>query len=931
MKFKIYSSSAGSGKTYTLTKEYLKLVLQEENPYYFRHILAITFTNDAANEMKARILKALANFTFFESLQENKQQEAQQLLSAISQEIEIDIEVLKARASQVFQKIIYNYADFSISTIDSFVNSVINAFTKELEIPHNYEVSLDTEQLMKVTIQRVLEKVGEDGKEDLSKIVVSWAIDKINAGKSWSRINSELVEFAKRDLTNERSYKYVQKLAHLTLEDFTKLNQQLRSYVESIETEIQNIAQEAAQLIRQAGIAIDDFYRKKQGVGNYIEKISTGEDLFKPANSYVQSALKEDIWYSKKNKNDQIDAIAPQLKQFLLDIDATRSKHQLKYQLAKLILSNIYKVSLIQEIENELQEVKQEMNAIHISDTNKKIAKIVAHEPIPFIYERIGERYHHILIDEFQDTSVMQWLNLLPLIENNLSEAKFNLVVGDAKQAIYRWRGGEMEQLVYLYQNKVKSLVDFGEEGLPFLEDRYNFISQYQQPEQLRYNYRSSQEIIEFNNHFFRILVEQSLVHQYPLIPAIYDEYFEQQIPEANQKKGGHVEISFVEKGETYTENTLNRLLIAINQAVESGFSWGDIAILCRKNKHAQEVANFLEEQQIAIISQDSLLLKSDEKVSFLIAIIKVIAFPEDKLIKSEALYLFYKAIKKEIPDEETNEAIKETVNSHVFDFFEKIISEGYPVDYLQLQQLGVYELVEKLIAQFKLLEQKNNLEYIFQFLDVVLAFSFQNASSVGEFLSHWAEKKDSLSINLPKGKDAITVTSIHKSKGLEYPVVLIPFVDWNFTQADNIWVSFEESNLEEVTHSALPTSLVAANQSLQATIFKEQYEQEMEKKFIENFNLLYVAFTRPVYRLHIIAKNPGDSVNKPIRNANQLIARYLMYSERLTEGTPAENYVIAEGKIYSKKEKGTNISDTFLIEEAISVDIHHKFHSSLS
>lgn len=930
MKFKIYSSSAGSGKTYTLTKEYLKLVLQEENPYYFRHILAITFTNDAANEMKARILGALANFTFLETLSEKKKKESTQLLDTISQEINIEISELRSRADQTFQKIIYNYADFSISTIDSFVNSVIGAFTKELEIPHNYEVSLDTEQLMKVTIQRVLEKVGEDGKDDLSKIVVNWAIDKINAGKSWSRINSELVEFAKRDLTSERSYKFVQKLAHLTLEDFTRLDQQLRGYLETVEIQIQNIAQKATQLIRSAGIAIDDFYRKKQGVGNYIEKISTGEDLFKPANSYVQSAIKEDLWYSKKSKNNQIDAIAPQLKQALLDIEQVREKHQEKYKLAKLILSNIYKISLIQEIETELQQVKQEMNAIHISDTNKKIAKIVAHEPIPFIYERIGERYHHILIDEFQDTSVMQWLNLLPLVENNLSEAKFNLVVGDAKQAIYRWRGGEMEQLVYLYQNKIKNLIDFGDEGLPFLSERYDFISQYQQPEQLRYNYRSSQEIIEFNNSFFRTLVNQSLTHEYPLISAIYDDYFEQQIPEANQKTGGHVEISFVEKGEIYTENTLNRLLIAINQAVESGFSWGDIAILCRKNKHAQEVANFLEEQQINIISQDSLLLKSDEKVSFLVSILKVIAHPEDKLIKSEALYLFYKAIKKELPDEATNEVIKATVNSHVFDFFEKIVSEGYPVDYLQLQQLGVYELVEKLIAEFQLLEQKNNLEYIFQFLDVVLEFSFQNASSVGEFLSHWAEKKDSLSINLPKGKDAITVTSIHKSKGLEYPVVLIPFVDWNLAQADNMWVSFEESNLDEVTHSSLPTSLVSANQGLSNTIFKEQYEQEMEKKFIENFNLLYVAFTRPVHRLHIIAKNPGDSVSKPIRNANQLIARYLMYSERLTEGTPVENYVIFEGSPFNQKEKKST-TNSFLVEESVSVDMHHKFHSSLS
>ncbi|MDX2303630.1 MAG: UvrD-helicase domain-containing protein [Microscillaceae bacterium] len=927
-RFKIYSSSAGSGKTYTLSKEYLKLALQTDNPHYFKNVLAITFTNDAANEMKSRILDALKAFAYPENLSEKERAKAQVLLSSIAEELGEKQAVITARAQKVFAKIIYNYADFAVSTIDSFVNKVVNAFTRELDIPYNYEVDLDTEQLLQTAIDRVLEKVGHENKEQLSEFVIDWVLQKADEGKNWSRVAHDLVEFSK-DLMNEGSYPFITPLRELTMHDFKQISRQIQDYMQNLEKECRQIAQKGYDLILAHGLEGSFIGGNKASVASYFRKNAEEFDPEKRANNlnYMQKALHDDKWYKEKN-NAAIDQIKPQLRNYILQIEAIKEQEARNYQLFQALLPHLYKLALIQEIELELLEVKKENNAIHISDTNKKIAEIIATEPVPYIYERVGEKYKHILIDEFQDTSVLQWENLLPLIENNLAEASFNLIVGDSKQAIYRWRGGEMEQLVYLFTNRISDLLRLSSKNSPFLEERYEIIRQNYLPARLNHNYRSTREVIQFNNDFFRVIVESDFGLENELLSLIYDESAAQQIPEQNTKSGGHIQIDFLEKGDLYNSLNCERVLEIIQKALEDGFELHEIAVLTRNNIHGKEIASFLKSRQIEVLSQTSLLLSSDDKIRFLITLLKVIHRPEDKLSKSEALYLFYKVVKNIVPDAETNQEIREIVEQSILVFYEKLSEEGFSISFVRLQSLNIYELVDKLIGIFHLYQEQARPEYLFRFLDVILQFNLQKNTTLGDFLDFWEEKKNSLSINTPKDLQAVTVTTIHKSKGLEYEVVILPFADWSFVprSGQTMWVTLED-NLEPLyipgTDKYLQTGLVQINQKLADTALAEQHHSEMQKTFIENFNMLYVAFTRAISRLYILCKNTEFDSKNDRKGVNYLIYLYLKLSDRWDEAL--RSYVLFEGdKAPEKRQKEEN-EHIFYIDEFVSTDIHRK------
>lgn len=929
-QFKIYSSSAGSGKTYTLTKEYLKLALQTDNPHYFKTILAITFTNDAANEMKERIISALKGFAYPDFLEAKDLKKSLAFLTEIATEMQVPETKLQQRALMVFSKIIYNYSDFSVSTIDKFVNKVTSAFTRELEIPYNYEVDLDTDKLLQNAVDRVLEKVGYEHKDRLSDFVVNWVRQKAEEGKSWGRVGEELAKFAK-NLMNENAYPFIHALRDLSMDDFKLMLDNLEKFNENITNQAKSLAKKGWTMIQERGLEESFSGGVKASVASYFKNHTEKLDMsFKAIEKdYMRKVLDDIKWYKEKN-NVAIDEIKAELKTLIEQIEDLKDNSRGDYELVKMIVPHIYKLALIQEIEMELTEVKKENNAIHISDTNKKIAEIISTEPVPYIYERVGEKYHHILIDEFQDTSLLQWQNLLPLVENNLSEGHFNLIVGDAKQAIYRWRGGEMEQLVYLYKKELDTLMHLNKDESPFLEDRYEVLERYHTPANLNFNFRSAQEVIQFNNDFFEEIKKTDFGEIYPLFPKIYDETFAQQIPLQNQKKGGHVEIRFLESGDLYRENTFAVVLELIDKALEDGFELGDIAILSRNNNNGKEIANFLKENRIDVISQDSLLLANDEKVRFLVAMLKVIQHPEDKLSRSEAIYLFYKVVKNKIPDADENFIIKELLSKSIIAFYDKISEEGFVINFPKLQALNLYELVEKLIGIFGLLQNQPKLEYLFRFMDVILEFNLQKNTTLADFLAYWEEKKHALSINTSKEANAVTVTSIHKSKGLEYPVVIIPFTDWLFTPqtGSTMWVNMESDTFAfadaEGELKMLKAGLVNLNKSLAETEVNEQYHQEMQKTFIENVNMMYVAFTRAVNRLYIISKNAAFDKDGGRKNVNYLLYLYLLHKELWREED--KNFIISEGIPQEKKSFSEQTEENiFWIEEFITTDVHNK------
>ncbi|WP_299699704.1 exodeoxyribonuclease V subunit beta [uncultured Pontibacter sp.] len=915
--FKILSSSAGSGKTYTLTKEYLKLALRTSDPDYYRSILAITFTNDAAAEMKERILGALRNFNDT-SLSGRSLEKSEQLLDYITEELSeqykeetFDREIIRARAGILFTQILYNYSDFSVSTIDSFVNKIVQAFTKELNIPYNFEVDLDSQTLVTTAAQLLLDKVTNSKNDLLSETLEHYALEKAREGRSWNTLPDDLADFA-RNLLNEQVYEAVTDLKELTLEDFKSIRKQLKELQEGITEALQLEAKAALAAIENAGLSPADFFQSTRGLCGYFNKFSREADL-NYGNNYARQTVEEGKWYAGKastHTKSQIDSISQSLTEHYYAIEETKEKYAQLFTLIQAVVPHLYKVSVLNELEKCLQEIKLDRNTVHISEFNKRIIDIVLHEPVPFIYERLGEKYNHILIDEFQDTSVLQWNNLLPLVDNAIASGHFSMVVGDAKQAIYRWRGGEMEQILHLYKEETHKLYENRRHG-NMIRERYESLQSNLFPDVLQENYRSRTEIIDFNNELFTFFSNSHA--DYGTFTSIYDKDFVQKSP-LGSKQGGHVQILFTHPDDTnlkydlkscvrteelydeytheeeisYDESTLNMVLQLVQQGLVDGYTLRDMAILCRTNAKSKLIANFLKEKQYEIISQDSLSLQFAEVINLIIAMFRVFNRPNDTLAKSEALYLIHTVTSGIVPKTEQAQQIAAVAN-HADPqlFFEHLRSLNFDVKERETGNLSIYELTEQLIRIFNLLGQNNECEYLFRFLDLVLEYSLKNSNNLNNFLAYWDVQKEKLSINTPKDRNAITITSIHKAKGLAYPIVIIPFADWS-TEPQTRALMWSRLPDDMGVMQKLKSVAVNISSKLENTVLAKQYSTEIEKTFIENLNMLYVALTRPIDRLYLIAngkdltddKKASRALDGSAKNVSHLLYRYLVHKE---------------------------------------------------
>jgi len=954
--FKIYSSSAGSGKTYHLTKEYLKLALHTADPDYYRSILAITFTNDAAAEMKERILGALRSFND-PGQSEKEKQKSEQLLDGITADLQqeypdqlLDKEEIRRRAARLFSQVLYNYSDFSVSTIDSFVNKIVQAFTRELNIPHNFEVDLDSQTLVNTAVQLLLDKVSNSKDDLLSETLEQYALEKAREGRSWNTLPDDLADFAKH-LLNEQVYEAVTDLQALTLEDFKLIRSQLLDTKQQIEAAVQEAAQQGLAVIAEAGLSAADFHQGARGLYGYFQKFAKEADLTY-GNAYARQTIADDKWYAGKANTytkSQIDSIRPRLSELYHHLEDIKEKYAATFTLINAIVPHLYKVSVLNELEKCLQEIKRDKNTVHISEFNKRIIDIVLQEPVPFIYERLGEKYNHILIDEFQDTSVLQWNNLLPLVDNALASGHFSMVVGDAKQAIYRWRGGEMEQILHLYKRSTAQLYAHRRHG-HLIRERYESVDHALAPADLNTNYRSRAEIIGFNNALFTFISEQHKA--FGMFAAIYDENFRQQVPAGSDKSGGHIQVMFTypedvnykydlnsctrteELYEGYTrpeilsyeESMLNMVLQLVKQGLEEGYSLKDMAILCRTNSRSKLIANFLKERKYDIISQDSLSLQFAEVINLVIALFRVFNRPNDSLAKSEALYLVCAVALETIPDTEMTQTIAAIANNpDPQAFFDQLRVLGFDVKERETGNLSIYELTEQLIRIFNLLGHNNECEYLFRFLDLVLEYSLKHSNNLNNFLAYWEVQKEKLSINTPKDRNAITITSIHKSKGLAYPVVIIPFADWSTEPMTRalMWSQLPE---EVSVTGKLRSVAVNISAKLEGTVLGHQYSTEVEKTFIENLNMLYVALTRPIDRLYLIGngkdllddKKAARALEGNAKNVSQLLYRYLVHKQLWQAGRFC--YQLSPGQ-QRRHHTALDTAHTYLLDHLVSAD----------
>ena len=970
--FRIYSASAGSGKTYQLTKEYLKLALgypqpadstgeRVYKPDYFKSILAITFTNDAAGEMKERIVGALRRFTQTTTNQHDallvevaaELAHEGQLPGSLRTPAEWQREV-RARATATFRLVLYHYADFAVSTIDSFVQRIVTAFTRELGLPATFEVELDTDSVLRSAVAALLDKVNRDPQSKLlSQTLADYALGQAEQGRNWNKLPDELLDFG-RALFSESVHEAVAQLSQKTMADFRALDQDIRARQRAAEEAVRAAADRALAVLAAAGIEAEHLASGSGGIYGHFTKwerwLSPPEKdgIFPTATA--RKTLDSGKWWSEKGKKaglvPAIEAAQPALEVAFNELIELRLQHLAAYILLGAVQPFLFHASLLSELNKLVEEISRERNVVLISEFNRRIAAIVLHEPVPFIYERLGEKYRHLLIDEFQDTSVLQWNNLLPLVENAVAGGGLSLAVGDAKQAIYRWRGGELEQILRLHQGDTAALAARARDAAMrrLLDERYYTLQQNLEPHSLAVNYRSEPAIIEFNNEFFTYVRERSGEHD--LVQGIFEAGFRQQVPgnlvSGPAERPGHVELLFTQDDAParryapttghyeaeplpgylpeavldYQESTCYLALQLVEQALADGYHLRDVAVLCRTRKQSRLLAKFLKERGFPIISADSLALQFAEVVNLLVAVMRVLHQGSDTLARAEALLLLDRVVRRQPPTPARARHLADVANAKETSrpFFEELRSLGFDVEEEKTGNLGLYELTEKLIGIFGLLGANAESDYLFRFLDLTLEFSLKYGNNLGNFLTHWDERKGTLSINAPGGADAITITTVHKAKGLAYGLVIVPFADWSLVPhaGELLWgrLAPADKPLPELPDVAV----VRLNKTLFFTPMADQDTEEREKTLLDGLNTLYVAFTRPRHRLYILSKAPAApaktsgelpltaapapaATQGPARDVADLLAGYLRQLGRwqpettsfvLSQGTPA-------------------------------------------
>lgn len=861
--FTIYKSSAGSGKTFTLVKEYLALALNDpsEPPQAYKHILAVTFTNKAAAEMKERIIKALKelseeDYTTVSSGTKNLLLELKKHKKLNGGGV-LDDKIIRKRALNVLTAILHNYSDFAIGTIDAFVHKVVRTFAFDLKIPMSFEIEMDDEKLLTQAIDLLLAQIGND--ERLTKALVEFAESKTDDEKSW-HIENDLKVFAK-NLLDEEGAVHIEKLKHLSVDDFFEIKDVLFKEMKQFESAVSKEAKKASDLIKKSGLTSKDFYYGDKGIFAYFEKLANGRiDYIKP-NSYVQATAGDDKWSGGKITTDAKAAIEG-IKSTLLDcfskIQESKDKSYSDYILFSLINKNIYSLAVLNEIEKLLTEYKTQNNILHISEFNKMISKIVLNEPIPFIYERLGERYNNYLIDEFQDTSVMQFQNLLPLIDNSLANGHFTMLVGDGKQAIYRWRGGEVEQFAMLPNV-------FKHNDNPLVLEREEALIRNHIPQMLDKNYRSKREVIEFNNSLFRKL-SGKLNEKFQTIYEGLEQGFN---PE---NTGGFVQVEFLSgEKENFRDQNKERTLELIHQLLGDNYQLKDISILVRKNTDGSDIANYLTENGIAVISSDSLLLNNSTEINFLHSLLKYLSNTSDTIIQTEILEYLLAA--KLVSTTTLDETLQNRTGISAI-----LKNANFEFSVTHLSKMALYELCEELIKIFKLNSTPN--AYIQFFLDEVLNYSIKKNNNLNDFIEYWEEKKEKASLIIPQGMDAVNIMTIHRSKGLEFPVVILPFSNTEKKNGKkNLWIDIENEKLSKLSSAIVPT-----NKNLEETEFAHLYQDEQNKSLLDNLNVIYVGFTRAEERMYVLSgmpsKNPGN-----FSSVSDMLAYYYQSNNEWVDG----------------------------------------------
>ncbi|MBQ7532288.1 MAG: UvrD-helicase domain-containing protein [Bacteroidales bacterium] len=803
--FKIYKASAGSGKTFTIVKEYLTLCLGD-NADAYREILAVTFTNKAANEMKAKILRFLLGISEGSSKGDIRQMRSY-LISALG----IEERDLIRRAKQLYIKILHNYSDMAVCTIDSFVQRLSRSFAKELDLPGQYSVILDNDDLIDEIIQRLSDEIGKD--QFITKILSEFVEFNLSEETSWNvkKLIGEFIEkllsedaYRKGNYKNfidldEEKYKTIKKYVHSENEK-TK---------ESLSLIIKNIEAEENRL----GITDLDYNGKaKTGLPSVKKKMQEGK-------SSVTTATIEKILSGEKNWNDAKSLVSDNS---IVSVYSNAIEKYKSLYSKKLIFETIEKDLYLYVLRNHVFELIREYIAetsqVHISEFNKRISDILGDCSVPFIYERIGERYRHYFIDEFQDTSVLQWQNFLPLIENSLSFGNMNMIVGDAKQSIYRFRSGEVEQIINLPKIYKRPEGEFG------LRCEEQFVSSAQKMT-LGTNFRSSKNVIKFNNTFFRYagrLLKSGDV--YNDAEQVYDP----------QKPDGFVSVEVFHgemKTAEYKEKVKASMLKQILALHKQGVDYKDITILVRSNSDGTDIADYLVANGIEVLSAESVLLQSSDKVQLIANTLKLMVDDKNPVTKLAVDHF---------GGRNARPILSTTPQNASYNIYDTCV---------QICKSNNFNILEDVFLQY--------------FMNMVHEWQSRHSAGISDFLEFWEKKKSKLAVQITGDLDCVNIMTIHKAKGLEFKVVIYPYADTNlkssFTQSE-IWIQCADNQYTKDIPYLDAFLLKLSKEKLTGTIFEKLVETENNKTMLDNLDIMYVAMTRAKNMLFVYTNDKKPS-----------------------------------------------------------------------
>ena len=818
----VYKASAGSGKTFTLATEYIKLVV--ENPQSYRNILAVTFTNKATEEMKMRILSQL--YGIWKQLPDSEK-----YLQVICEKTGLDEAFVSERAGMALSNLLHNYNYFRVETIDTFFQRVLRNLARELDLTANLRIGLNDYQVEELAVDQLIEDLKTT--DVLLQWLLKYIMETISDDKSWNVIE-KIKSFGKNIFKDE--YKNVSSLLQQKLEEpgfFEHYTTCLKEIRKVAEERMKDLARQFFDTLKSEGFTIDDFSYGKSGVCSLFLKLQDG--IFDE--SIVGKRVTDSLGYPEKwckkthPRKEQIYILADtSLGSILRTAMEERPRQWRLYQSADITLRHLSQLRLLDSIEKKVRELNEGANRFLLSDTQQLLHALIDGSDTPFIFEKIGTQLQHIMIDEFQDTSTVQWQNFKVLLSEAMSqEGSENLIVGDVKQSIYRWRSGDWRLL-----NDIQT-------QFPSPEAQLDIRT-------LGTNYRSQRNIIEFNNIFFRTAaqLEYMAVQDNPEATALQRAYddVEQTVPD-ELENNGLINIQLL-PADDYQEKTLAGIVDIVCKLRDKGVKPSEMAILVRTNIHIPLIADHFTKHlpDIRIVSDEAFRLDASVAVNLLVEALHLITHPQDTLAKANIVKLYqYYVLETKVADNEL------LLSNRPLD---ELLPEAYIQHFEELKSLSLYELTERLYMIFELHRLEGQNAYLCAFFDQLLNFTSENATGIDAFVSEWEEDLCSKTIQSDE-INGIRLLSIHKSKGLEFAHVIIPFCDWQLekTQGNILWC-----RPDEVPFDDLPIVPVdSAPKQLMGTIYEDDYQREHLQNTVDNLNLLYVAFTRASQSLFVIGK----------------------------------------------------------------------------